>query len=72
MKANLAMIFATVVEPVFDVFKKKTRFTGWHVSPAISVAVFVRGFPVSTSGSDEVISGLPVEVLFIADILLIK
>ena len=70
MKANLAMMFATVVEPVFDVFKKKTRFVGLHERPAMSV--FVSEIPTETSGLEEGVPGLADEVLFMAEILLIK
>ena len=61
------MMFATVVEPVFDVFKKKRRFVGLHERPAMSVFV-----STETSGLEEGISGLAAEVLFMAEILLIK
>ena len=70
MKANLAMIFATVVEPVFDVFKKNTRLTGLQESPAISV--LESAFSAETTSSDEAGSGLAGEVLFTADILFKK
>ena len=62
-------MFATVVEPVFDVFKKKTRFVGLHERPAMSV--FASEIPTETSGLEEGVPGLD-EVLFMAEILLIK